>query len=97
MAEEKMAFNDAANSLLKEKLDPATALTYADKSIENEDRFDNEITSSPAELLQSDEASKLAWITADTANPSQPEPLDRMCEQLPGGLQKPHCVWQICM
>jgi tetratricopeptide (TPR) repeat protein len=41
-----MSWDDAANYLLKEKLDPATALTYANKSIENEDRFDNEITKS---------------------------------------------------
>lgn len=41
-----MSWDDAANYLLKEKLDAATALAYANKSIENEDRFDNELTKS---------------------------------------------------
>src|SRR5260370_25500493 len=41
-----MSWDDAANYLLKGKLDFSTALTYADKSIENEDRYDNEITKS---------------------------------------------------
>jgi len=41
-----MSWDDAANYLLAEKLDPATALAYANKSIENEDRYDNEITKS---------------------------------------------------
>lgn len=39
-----MSWNDAANYLLAEKIDLETALTYADKSIEIEDRYDNEIT-----------------------------------------------------
>ncbi|HTF45657.1 MAG TPA: DUF2911 domain-containing protein [Terriglobales bacterium] len=41
-----MSWNDAANYLLAEKLDLAAALTYADRSIQNEDRYDNEITKS---------------------------------------------------
>jgi len=53
-----MSWNDAATYLLTEKLDPATALTYANKSIENEDRFDNEIIKSRilAALNRKDEA-----------------------------------------
>jgi hypothetical protein len=35
-------WDDAANYLLAEKIDLDKALTYANKSIENEDRFDNE-------------------------------------------------------
>jgi tetratricopeptide (TPR) repeat protein len=41
-----MSWNDAANYLLAEKLALVDALLYADKSIENEDRYDNEITKS---------------------------------------------------
>jgi tetratricopeptide (TPR) repeat protein len=39
-----MSWNDAANYLLTEKIDMDDALTYANKSIENEDRYDNELT-----------------------------------------------------
>jgi tetratricopeptide (TPR) repeat protein len=39
-----MSWDDAANYLLAEKFDLEQALKYADKSIENEDRFDNELT-----------------------------------------------------
>jgi hypothetical protein len=39
-----MSWNDAANYLATEKVDLPDALTYVDKSIENEDRYDNEIT-----------------------------------------------------
>jgi tetratricopeptide (TPR) repeat protein len=41
-----ISWDDAANYLLVEKTDLSDALTYANKSIENEDRFDNEITKS---------------------------------------------------
>jgi hypothetical protein len=37
-------WDDAANYLLAEKIDLDEALTYANKSIENEDRYDNEMT-----------------------------------------------------
>lgn len=39
-----ISWNDAANYLLAEKVDLDEALAYADKSIENEDRFENEMT-----------------------------------------------------
>lgn len=41
-----ISWNDAANYLLAEKIDLDDALAYAEKSIENEDRFENEITKS---------------------------------------------------
>jgi tetratricopeptide (TPR) repeat protein len=41
-----MSWNDAANYLLNEKIALDTALGYADTSIANEDRFDNEMTRS---------------------------------------------------
>jgi hypothetical protein len=40
------SWDDAANYLLAEKTDYDDALKYADKSIENEDRYDNEMTKS---------------------------------------------------
>ena len=41
-----MSWDDAANYLLTEKVALDDALTYSDKSIENEDRYENEITKS---------------------------------------------------
>jgi len=41
-----MSWDDAANYLLTEKVDFDDALIYANKSIENEDRYDNELTKS---------------------------------------------------
>jgi Protein of unknown function (DUF2911) len=41
-----ISWDDAANYLLAEKIDLNDALEYAEKSIENEDRFENEITKS---------------------------------------------------
>jgi tetratricopeptide (TPR) repeat protein len=43
-----MSWDDAANYLLGEKLSPDDALAYANKSIEFEDRFENELTKSKA-------------------------------------------------
>ncbi|HEV8434994.1 MAG TPA: DUF2911 domain-containing protein [Thermoanaerobaculia bacterium] len=43
-----MSWDDAANYLLAEKLSPDDALAYANKSVELEDRFDNEVTKSKA-------------------------------------------------
>jgi hypothetical protein len=45
---EWQAWEDAAEYLLNNNLDPGEALKYADSSIENEDRFENEITKSRA-------------------------------------------------
>jgi len=41
-----MSWDDAANYLLAEKFDLNDALTYTNKAIENEDRFDDELTQS---------------------------------------------------
>ena len=41
-----ISWDDAANYLLAEKIDLGDALVYAEKSIETEDRFENEITKS---------------------------------------------------
>ena len=41
-----MSWDDAANYLLTEKIDLNDALASAEKSIETEDRFENEITKS---------------------------------------------------
>ncbi len=41
-----MSWDDAANYMLAEKFALEDALKYADKSIENEDRYDNEMTKS---------------------------------------------------
>ena len=41
-----ISWDEAANYLLAEKTDYEDALKYSDKSIENEDRFDNEMTKS---------------------------------------------------
>jgi tetratricopeptide (TPR) repeat protein len=41
-----MGWNDAANYLLTESVALDDALTYANRSIQNEDRFDNEVTKS---------------------------------------------------
>jgi tetratricopeptide (TPR) repeat protein len=53
-----MSWNDAANYWLAEKADLNEALTFINKSIENEDRFDNELTKSDilAGLGRKDEA-----------------------------------------
>jgi hypothetical protein len=41
-----ISWDDAANYLLAEKVDYDDALAYSNKSIENEDRYDNELTKS---------------------------------------------------
>jgi hypothetical protein len=43
-----VSWDEAANYVLDNKLDPQLALTYADKSIQNEERFENLITKSKA-------------------------------------------------
>jgi tetratricopeptide (TPR) repeat protein len=53
-----MSWDNAANYLLAEKISLNDALTYANKSIDNEDRYDNEMTKSKvlAALNRKDEA-----------------------------------------
>jgi tetratricopeptide (TPR) repeat protein len=68
-----MSWNDAANYLLAEKIDLDEALTFANKSIENEDRFDNEITKSRVlvALNRKDEARTAQKKALDLASPLQ--------------------------
>jgi len=66
-----ISWNDAANYLLAEKIDLNDALAYAEKSIENEDRFENEITKSKvlAALGRQSEAAAAQKKALDIATP----------------------------
>lgn len=68
-----MSWNDAASYLLAEKIALDKALTYADKSIENEDRYDNELTKSRIlmALNRKDEAATAQKKALDLASPLQ--------------------------
>ncbi len=68
-----MSWDDAANYLLTEKIASDEALTFANKSIENEDRYENEITKSKAltALNHKDEAATAEKRALDLATPLQ--------------------------
>jgi len=68
-----MSWDDAANYLLAEKVALDEALTYANKSIENEDRYDNEMTKSKVltALNRKDEAASAQKKALDMASPLQ--------------------------
>jgi hypothetical protein len=68
-----MSWDDAANYLLAEKIALNDALTYADKSIEIEDRYNNEITKSRilTALNRKDEAATAQKKALDFASPLQ--------------------------
>jgi tetratricopeptide (TPR) repeat protein len=68
-----MSWDDAATYLLKEKIDLDEALAYANKSIENEDRFDNELTKSNVliALNRKDEAATAEKKALELASPLQ--------------------------
>ena len=68
-----ISWDDAANYLLTEKIAYDDALKYANKSIENEDRYDNEITKSKAlmALNRKDEAMAAEKKALDLASPLQ--------------------------
>ncbi len=68
-----MSWDDAANYLLTEKVDLDQALTYSNKSIENEDRYDNEMTKSKVltALNRKDEAMTAQKKALDLATPLQ--------------------------
>ncbi|HVE56739.1 MAG TPA: DUF2911 domain-containing protein [Pyrinomonadaceae bacterium] len=68
-----ISWNDAANYLLAEKIDLNDALAYADRSIENEDRFENEITKSKVltALNRQSEAAAAQKKALDIATPFQ--------------------------
>ena len=68
-----MSWDDAAKYLLAEKISLDDALTYANKSIQNEDRYDNEITKSKVLLAlnRKDDAATAQKKALDLANPLQ--------------------------
>ena len=68
-----MSWDDAANYLLAEKTALDDALTYANKSIENEDRYDNEMTKSKVlvALNRKDEALSAQKKALQLASPLQ--------------------------
>jgi hypothetical protein len=68
-----MSWDDAANYLLADKVALDDALTYANKSVENEDRYDNEMTKSKvlAALNSKDDAATAEKKALDLANPLQ--------------------------
>jgi hypothetical protein len=68
-----MSWDDAANYLLTEKIAYDEALKFADKSIENEDRYENELTKSKAltALNRKDEAATAQKKALDMATPLQ--------------------------
>jgi hypothetical protein len=68
-----ISWDDAANYLLTEKIDYDVALNYANKSIENEDRYDNEITKSKVLLAlnRNDDAMAAQKRALDLATPLQ--------------------------
>ncbi len=68
-----MSWDDAANYLLTEKIAYDEALTYANKAIENEDRYDNEMTKSKilAALNRKDDAAMAEKKALELANPFQ--------------------------
>jgi len=68
-----ISWDEAANYLLAEKTDYELALNYENKSIENEDRYDNEITKSKIlmALNRKDEATAAEKRALDLATPLQ--------------------------
>jgi len=67
------SWDDAANYLLTEKVSLDEALTYANKSIENEDRYDNETTKAHVltALNRKDDAAVAQKKALDLATPLQ--------------------------
>jgi tetratricopeptide (TPR) repeat protein len=68
-----MSWDDAANYLLAEKFDLDKALEFANKSIENEDRFDSELTKANVlkALNRKDEAGAAQKKALEAASPAQ--------------------------
>jgi tetratricopeptide (TPR) repeat protein len=67
------SWNDAANYLVTEKLDYEQALKYADKSIQQDERYENLDTKSQAleALGRKDEAAKVHALALEKAGPQQ--------------------------
>jgi Protein of unknown function (DUF2911) len=68
-----ISWDDAANYLLAEKVDFPDALTYSNKSIENEDRYENELTKSKVLLAMNrkDDATAAEKRALELATPLQ--------------------------
>ena len=68
-----ISWDDAANYLLTEKVDLPQALIYVNKSIENEDRYDNEMTKAKVltALNRKDDAAAAEKKALAFANPLQ--------------------------
>jgi Protein of unknown function (DUF2911) len=68
-----LSWDDAANYLLAEKIDLDQALSYVNKSIENEDRADNEMTKSKVltALNRKDEAAAALKKSLELSTPLQ--------------------------
>ena len=68
-----LSWDDAANYLLAEKIALDNALIYTNKSIENEDRYENELTKSKvlAALNRKDEAATAQKKALELASPLQ--------------------------
>ncbi|MGA7566734.1 MAG: DUF2911 domain-containing protein [Terriglobales bacterium] len=68
-----ISWDDAANYLLTEKIGLDDALTYANKSIQNEDRYENEMTKSKVliALNRKDDAEAAQKKALELANPLQ--------------------------
>jgi hypothetical protein len=68
-----MSWDDAANYLLAAKVDYPQALKYSDLSIENEDRYDNEMTKSKvlAAMNRKDDAAAAEKKALELASPLQ--------------------------
>jgi hypothetical protein len=68
-----ISWDEAANYFLTEKVNLDEALTYANKSIENEDRYDNEMTKSQVlkALNRADDAATAQKKALDLATPLQ--------------------------
>lgn len=68
-----ISWDEAANYFLAEKIDLSDALTYVNKSIENEDRFDNELTKSQVltALNHKDDSTAAEKKALELANPLQ--------------------------
>ena len=76
-----ISWDDAANYLLTEKIALNDALKYANTSIENEDRYENEITKSKVltALNRKDEAATAQRKALDLASPLQMHMFARHC------------------
>ena len=67
------SWDEAANYLLTEKVDLPDALNYSNKAIENEDRYDDEITKANVlkALGKTDESAKTEKVALQLASPLQ--------------------------